>query len=399
MAQISGREKTMTKRQPLSTADKDASQEPGCLSAILRGNWAEALALIEAGVGVRAVSVDGSTTLMAILEGFGSVSGEEEMAAARRAALACISGVDAQARRGDGWTAMAMACARGEHQIIEALEEVAGHGRSQSLRSGASLLMLAAQSGSQQAVAAALRLGLGSVDDADKRDQPAMLWASEALDESALLALAPSDLGAWRLPGGKTLLMAAIEKNAYHVARALMGLRRWDEQDERGDTALAIAARRGSVEILRALADKSDPKILNDAGQSALMQAAQGARLGPRKECVEIMLDVCDPAQRDHLGRSALEMAIVVAAAAMDMSSLFHLDNEQNPLGAVEALARATQLSTAASNGEVFSAFAHSMGNEEIGRLVERLALVQRENIEISEAIQEPGRAGRPRAL
>lgn len=373
-----------------------SSEERDLHDAIWDGRWDDALTCIEAGVGTRAFSPDGSTTLMAAIESMGSLGSEAEMTAARTVALACIPHVDARAARNDGWTALAMACARGEYEIIEALAPMSSAG--DRFEAGASPLMLAAQSGNAPAVETVLKLRLAGVDEVDQRGRPAILWASDGLGEDALQKLLPSDLGAWRLAEEKTLLMAAVEQNSFNIAQALILRRRWDEQDVDGNTALAIAARGGNIKMLRELVDYSDPAIVNNFGESALMQAARGAWLRHFKEGVELLLEFCDPSQLNHEGRCALEIAII---DVQEFRARGLFNREGDSLGAVEALARATTLSGKASGGEDFTTFAYRSGNEELGRLIERVALMQRENVEISKASPAPkhGRRRGPRSL
>lgn len=344
------------------------------------------LAGIENGLARTARDADGSTALMAILDGLPTWGGNIEDA--RKVLLRLAPLTDAKAMRSDGWTALPMACARGEAALIEILSP----GSDASLRVAGvpSPLMLATFSGNPGAVEAALKFS--DIGEVNALGEPALLWDSEwpsgGLSDEWLAKLVPPSQERLRLAGGETLLMTAARRGKINVLRVLAGHGGENAQNDQGKTALAIAAERPEINAVKELLSQGcDPNILDQEGNNALMAAASSASYDQASACVELLLGRCDPGALNHKGQSALELAISElsrepwTAAANDGSE---------GLRCVKILALATNLSARCSGGETFSELASSLGLASAARVVDSIERAQQENREMS-IVSEPG--------
>lgn len=80
------------------------------------------------------------------------------------------------------------------------------------------------------------------------------------------------------------------------------------KRDERGTTALMLAASMRRIECVKALIPLSDPVAIDRYGCSALIAAATEGCV----ECVKALIPVSDPLVRDKEGRSALMMVVLI---------------------------------------------------------------------------------------
>jgi uncharacterized protein len=113
-----------------------------------------------------------------------------------------------------------------------------------------------------------------------------------------------------RMLGG-ALRTAARTGNVARLTELLAAGASPRSRDERGNTALILAAKHAETECVKLLLPLANPMDTNEMSQDALMEAAAcGSR--SEEECaqlVALLLPLSDPMRRDSWGRSALMRA------------------------------------------------------------------------------------------
>jgi ankyrin repeat protein len=196
-------------------------------------------------------------------------------------ALGALAGPGVEVDRGDakGRTALMLAAARGEHELLARLLEL-GARVDQRNHAGGTALMYAAQYG-QLAAAKTLLDANAAVDIVAAKGWSALMIAvlkGRAPVIELLLARGADpnrvDMHGW------TPLMRALDARRESIARTLIAnpAVRPGIAAGSGDTALHVAASVGLYEAARALLERgADPSVRNAAGQTpAMLAEAQG---------------------------------------------------------------------------------------------------------------------------
>ncbi len=127
---------------------------------------------------------------------------------------------------------------------------------------------------------------------------------------------------------GETALMLAIRAGSTELVRLLLdnGADLNTRDNHRGNTALILAVRAGSTEVMRLLLEKGvDPNIRNNREETALMGAVEERST----EVTRLLLDNgADPNLRNNTGETALILA--VRAGSTEVTRLL-LDNGADP--------------------------------------------------------------------
>lgn len=131
-----------------------------------------------------------------------------------------------------------------------------------------------------------------------------LLNGNDALGVLAMLEDCPS-LGSATDAYGSTLLMRALKTRQLSLALRIMPFSDASQKNEKGWTALMLAADLGLDECARALLPLSDPNACDPNQMTALMHAAKNGH----EECVKILLQAADPLAKNKLGATALMIA------------------------------------------------------------------------------------------
>jgi ankyrin repeat protein len=218
--------------------------------------------LLQTGVDVNAVQVDGTTALH-----WAAYHDDAEMAA-----LLVRAGADVNAVNRYGVPPLAQACTNGNAAIVKLLLE-AGADANTTMKGGETVLMLAARAGNADVVKALLAHG-ANPNARERLDQTALMWAAAEAHTDVVRALidAGADLNA-RLDSGFTPFFFAVREGHLDTVQAFLAAgvdvnammrpeesRSGPRRRPRGTSPLLLAVQNAHFELAIALVDAgADP--------------------------------------------------------------------------------------------------------------------------------------------
>ncbi len=278
-----------------------------------------------------------------------AMAADDVIAAARTGDAAAVqdllaAGADADARQGDGATALHWAAHRGDLATAEALIG-AGADVDAANALDATPLWLASQNGDARLVARLLAAGADANVSLKMGETPLMSAArSGNVDTVELLLAAGADVDAAERERGQTALMWAAAQSHADVVRVLVAAgadlharsRVWHQLENTagntnpignfrmahgGSTALLFAARNGDVATARALLEAgADVNDTAAAGTSALVVAAHSGH----GRLAELLLEEGADPNAAGAGYAALHAAVLRGEGALVRALLAH---------------------------------------------------------------------------
>ena len=137
----------------------------------------------------------------------------------------------------------------------------------------------------------------------------------------------PPKLG---LASALPLIEACGPHGSLKAARRALSPATLRERDKNGATALMVAARHGRSDIVSLLLRWISPEAVDNERQTALIHASKAPKWNEgTRRCLERLLVVADPTQRDAQGRTALDHA-AIAGNVDGMRFLWSLLRDQS---------------------------------------------------------------------
>jgi ankyrin repeat protein len=290
-----------------------AQSATGLLAAVERGNLAEVRRLAQQRGTLEATAADGSTAL--------HVAVRNDLPEVVDALLA--AGAMATVETRYGVTPLSLAVLNGNARVVEALLKAGADANGRS-RAGEPVLMTAARTGHVATIKALIAHG-ARVDDREAwMEQTALMWAATENHPAAVRALL--DAGA-----SINLTAKALEGQPKRTVDAEVACQVPHTNFPKGtSTAVMLAAREGSLESLKVLAEAgADVNVADPDGITALLLALMNAHYDEAAVLIEHGANV------NHVDRSG-RGALYMAAEAHRMEWLFSRPSPR-PKGLLDA--------------------------------------------------------------